>query len=150
MLNSAAFLALWKIGVQRIESALETDRDNLFALCGKISNKGVGMTVYGMPPLFTARLQDKSFPFGKELVSPRRERFRILRLFGQTVVVSATPFCLLDRQQEMAAAGVSFFVVDVCGMRLARRDWQELNRRLTNESCGMHPVSRFNYLGNLQ
>jgi len=149
VLNSATFYALQDLGLRYIESSLETDRENLFALCKSIGG-GTGMTIYGMPPLFTARLQDKSFPFGREIVSPKRERFRINRLFGQTVVTSTVPFCLLDRREEMAAAGLSFFVVDVCGMRLTRRDWQELNRLLRGGGCDVHSVSRFNYAGRLQ
>jgi putative protease len=149
-LNSASFWAIKGLGIDRIECSLETDRDNLLALCDRIRDAVPGMTVYGMPPLFTARLMDKAIPFDRIIVSPKRERFRVRRQFGQTVVVDTMPVCLLDRREEMEKAGIRYLVLDLTSMPTGRRELQELNRLLKRGSCGSSPFSRFNYLGRLQ
>jgi len=150
VLNSASFWALRGLGIDRIECSLETDRDNLFALCARIRESVPGMTVYGMPPLFTARLTDKSIPSGRIVISPKKERFRVQRQFDQTVVVDNQPLCLLDQRAEMEKVGIGYFVFDLTSMATGRRELQELNRLLKRGNCGSSPFSRFNYLGRLQ
>ncbi len=149
ILNSASLFYYETAGLQGVQIAIETDRENLASLAAKTSGTPIGMTVYGFPPLFTARLQH-AMPYGKIIVSPKSEKFRILRENGQTVAVAMQPFCLLDRQEELARARLGFVVVDLTGVRMSKEDWQELNRMLKRGWCGSRPTSRFNFTGTLQ
>lgn len=149
--NSAALFVYEKAGLQGLQIAVETDRENLSAVAAKSGKTVLGMMVYGFPPLFTARLrQEAALPYGKIIVSPKREKFRVLQEFGQTVVTAAHPFCLLDRQEELERAKISFVVIDLTGTRMSRKDWQELNRMLKRGWCGSQPTDKFNFAGTLQ
>lgn len=150
ILNSAALFFYETAGLIGGQIAVETDRDNLAALSAKTTRTPLGITVYGFPSLFTARLQHPRFPYGKIIVSPKKEKFRILKEFGQTVVVSSQPFCLLDRQEELTRAKIGFMVVDLTGARMSKKDWQELNRMIKRGWCGNRQTSKFNFAGTLQ
>ena len=150
VLNSAALFFYQAAGLERVQLAIEIDRDNLIGLAAKNTRALLGMTVYGFPPLFTARLQHPAFPYGKTILSPKKEKFRVLKQSGQTVVISGQPFCLLDRQEDLARAGIGFVVVDLAGARLSKKDWQELNRMLKRGWCGSRPTGKFNFAGTLQ
>ncbi|MEJ2689991.1 MAG: hypothetical protein P8130_08580, partial [Deltaproteobacteria bacterium] len=149
ILNSAALYFYEIAGLQGLQIAVETDVSNLGDLTSHGTRTPFGMTVYGFPPLFTARLQH-AMPYGKIVVSPKKEKFRVVKQCGQTVVIASQPFCLLDRQEELARARLDFVVVDLTGTRMSRQDWQALNRMLKRGWCGSRPASRFNFDGSLQ
>jgi putative protease len=79
ILNSQALLVLHDLKLQRAQAAIEIDRKSLGDILSSKSaiNSSVdlGMTVYGTPPLFTARPMAKHFLYAQPFVSPKGESF---------------------------------------------------------------------------
>jgi U32 family peptidase len=152
VLNSLAVRTLNDFGLQEIQLAIETDRDNLRQLCQHAGGTVLGLTVYGKPPLFTARPAPAHFRYQQPLVSPRGEKFVLHRQGGQTLAQALAPFSLLPFLSELAAAGLSFAMVDLSRMQLGKGDFADLMRKLngTSRSNRKERLSTFNYLGKLQ
>ena len=148
VLNSQALKTLAEVGITTAQVAIEVDRQVLTAIAQHKSGK-LGMTVFGFPPLFTARPAPDFFAYDQKFISPKGEGFVLKRSFGQTLALPVQPFSLLDRLQEIKAAGIDYVVVDLSANLFKRGDLALLWRRLE----GGHPqerLSSFNYRGTLQ
>jgi putative protease len=124
VLNSVALKAFSEQHFSSVQFSMETDEDNLdlairhfrsstTSSSGKTRNLAVGMYVYGRPPLFTARLDDSHYKYGKRFVSPKNELFALDRGDGVTSARSVLPFSLLDQTKELENCGVNYLVIDV-------------------------------------
>jgi U32 family peptidase len=152
VLNSLAARVLKEFGFQEVQLAIENDRDNLRRLCQHAGGMALGLTVYGRPPLFTARPGPPHFRYNQPLISPRGERFVLRREGGQTLAQALTPFSLLDFLPELAAAGLAYVVVDLSRTDIGRGDLAMLLRRMSGSGKPQRHerLSTFNYLGKLQ
>ena len=146
VLNSLSQRVLTGMGLATVEAVVEIDRESLAALAGAKAG-ALGLTVYGRPPLFTARLMPRFFRYDQPFVSPKNEVFELKKSFGQTVAVAQHPFSLLPFQTELAAMGIAYGVVDLSLMGLALRDAAQVLRTLAKPP--RQRLSTFNYRGTL-
>ncbi|MDG4476898.1 peptidase U32 family protein [Thiovibrio frasassiensis] len=149
VLNSMSVQALAGLGLGNVQLAIETDRQNLFDLLGHKNTLPVGMTIYGLPPLFTARLASSFFKYDQPLISPKGEVIVLKQCWGQTVAVAAEPFSLLPHSVELAARGVAFGVVDLSHMRPRPDELVGVFRQSGQPGRGGHRLRTFNYTGTL-
>lgn len=131
VLNSIALRTFSENHFSGVQFSLETDEHNLDlalrhfrssapSLPGKGSSLAVGMYVYGRPPLFTARLDDPRYHYGKRFVSPKNEIFTLDRDNGLTCARSVLPFSLLDQTKDLENCGVNYLVVDLSAGNIKR------------------------------
>jgi putative protease len=167
VLNSMSVQALAGLGLNNAQLAIETDRQNLFDVFGHIAELSslpaqtkliprgcknalpLGMTIYGQPPLFTARLASPFFKYDQPLVSPKGEVMVLKQCWGQTVAVADLPFSLLPYSTELAARGVAFAVVDLSHMRPRPDELVVAFRQSGQPGRGGRRLSTFNYTGTL-
>lgn len=149
VMNSLALSFLLASGIEAVQLAIETDRDNLRRLCDRKATGSVGLTVFGRPPLFTARLHPDFFRFDKTFVSPRGERFVLRRRWGQTLALAEQPFSLLGQRQELEEAGIDFILVDLTHVSLEKKEIATL-RRLLAARGGERARQTFNYFRGLR
>ncbi|MDZ7641651.1 MAG: U32 family peptidase [Desulfurivibrio sp.] len=149
ILNSLALDNCRAAGLRLAQAGIDGDRANLRHL-GQARPDLCGLTIYGRPPLFTARLDTVHFRQGVPLLSPRQEEFELRREGNRTLVLAAQPFSLLPYSAELAAAGVAFGVVDLCRQRLAKRDLLPLLRQAGKKAARSPTLSNFNYLHGLE
>jgi hypothetical protein len=148
VMNSEARKALAEAGLATCQVAIECDR-GLVAEIGRHRQGGLGFTVYGFPPLFTARPAPSFFHYDQRFVSPKGEGFVLKRSFEQTVAVPVQPFSLLDRRDDLKACGIDYLVVDLTLNLFKRGDLALLWRRLEGGQREER-LSTFNYRGVLQ
>jgi putative protease len=148
VLNSQALKTLAEMGITTAQIAIEVDRD-LLAAIAKHKSGPLGITVYGFPPLFTARSTPDFFAYDQKFISPKGEGFVLKKSFEQTVAVPVQPFSLLDRLQEIKAAGLDYVVIDLSANLFKRGDLDLLWRRLEG-GHNQERLSSFNYRGTLQ
>lgn len=161
LLNSQALELVFRFGLQGAQLAIEIDRGCLAqAVAGwrqppsgnrqaKQRAPGLlGLTVYGAPPLFTARLAADHFIYGRPLASPKQELFTIEKQEGVTLTRPQRPFSLLPFRGELEQIGLDYLVVDLSGLRVGKKDLQELGRRIFGADK-MPALPTFNYRGTL-
>jgi len=149
VLNSMSVQALAGMGLNNVQLAIETDRQNLFDVLGHKNALPVGMTIHGLPPLFTARLASSFFKYDQPLVSPKGEVIVLKQCWGQTVAVADQPFSLLQHSAELAARGVAFAVVDLSHMHPRTDDLVAIFRQSGQSGRGGSRLRSFNYTGTL-
>ena len=167
VLNSLSVQALAGLGLNNAQLAIETDRQNLFDVLGHIAELSslpaqtklipggcknalpMGMTIYGLPPLFTARLASPFFKYEQPLVSPKGEVIVLKQCWGQTVAVADQPFSLVPHSAELAARGVAYGVVDLSHMRPKSDELVAVFRQSGQPGRGGHRLRTFNYTGSL-
>ncbi|MCX5875420.1 MAG: hypothetical protein NT087_03805 [Deltaproteobacteria bacterium] len=149
VLNSMSVQALAGLGLSNAQLAIETDRQNLFDVLGHKNALPMGMTIYGLPPLFTARLASPFFKYDQPLVSPKGEVIVLKQCWGQTVAVADLPFSLLPYSTELAARGVAFAVVDLSHMHPRSDELVVAFRQSGQPGRGGRRLSTFNYTGTL-
>lgn len=149
ILNSPALAVLKKSGISRVQAAIETDRENVMAMCRNKHGIGVGLTVYGRPSLFTARLISDHFHYDRVFVSPKGERFVLKKKWGQTLALPEQPFSLLAGLDELAPMGLDYTVIDLSYRRLKKREFDFLFHR-QNKGGKKAKTSSFNFYGRLQ
>ena len=125
LLNSAALHAVRHLGYQGALFSLETEGENLAAAAAHFKGQGgrvkarqqmkLGLYVYGRPPLFTARLDSEQYDYRQLFVSPKEEHFTLEHRDGLTLARSTLPFSLLKWQQELAAMGIDYLMLDLSG-----------------------------------
>jgi len=148
VINSQAIKTLSEAGLGSTQVSIEVD-SNLLAAVAQHKSGALGLTVYGFPPLFTARPQPDFFAYDQKFISPKGEGFVLKRSFEQTIAVPCQPFSLLDHLQDIKAAGLDYVVIDLTANLFKRGDLDLLWRRLD----GGRPqgqLSHFNYRGTLQ
>ena len=152
ILNSLGLQVLKGLELKRAQAAIEIDRQSLRNLAGSKSVKDsgidLGMTVYGTPPLFTARAAASHFIYGQPLTSPKGETFVLHKAWNSTVTLAENPFSLLAKLAELAAIGVKYAVIDFCHRRITRKETDEIGRELAGKKY-RRKLSTFNYNGNL-
>ncbi|MDF1615578.1 peptidase U32 family protein [Desulfurivibrio dismutans] len=160
ILNSLAVRGYRQLGFTSLQAAIETDQDNLLALLGglrssskknrsKAAAPSLGLTLHGRPPLFTSRLDSIHFRYRTPFLSPRGERFLLLREHDRTMALAAHPFSLLSRGGELATSGLAFGVVDLRYQQLNRQDLSLLLRRAGKDARPIAGAGSFNFLHRL-
>jgi len=145
VLNSRSVELLAGLGFAGLQLAIESDRANLFAVLAASKSFPLSLTVYGLPPLFTARLASPFFRYDQPLLSPKGETIILKQRFGQTIAVAGQPFSLIPHGAELAAHGLAWGVIDLS--RLPQRP-EELTAALALPGRKRR-LSSFNYLGEL-
>jgi putative protease len=159
LMNSMAAGLAVGLGLERVQAAIELDRDALRALAaGMRQRRGpweanaditLGLTVYGLPPLYTSRLAAGHFVYERLIQSPKKEGAVIRNKNGFTKIFPERPFSLLPYAAELREMGIKYVVVDVSEGLSSSRHLQELGERLSG--AGRHgKLSTFNYLGVLE
>lgn len=116
IINSPALEMAETMNLRGVQFSMETDAENLnmaiqhFRM--KEQNMRVGIYVFGHPSLFTARLDDHRYNYGKRFVSPRGEVFVLDRDDDLTRASAVDVFSLLDSRQELLQYGIDYLVVD--------------------------------------
>jgi putative protease len=153
VLNSAALPVLASLQLQRTQAAIEIDRQSLADLAGSPGAVhgaiSLGMTVYGTPPLFTARPMLPHFHYNQPFTSPKGEVFTLRKAYNSTVALADKPFSLLSRLPELARLGLQYGVIDLCHRKVEPREIEAIGRELAGRSP-RRKFSTFNYLGTLQ
>jgi putative protease len=152
ILNSQGLLVLHDLKLQRAQAAIEIDRkslgDILSSKSAANSSVDLGVTVYGTPPLFTARPMAKHFLYAQPFVSPKGESFVLRKAWNSTVAIDENPFSLLSKLNELAKMGVKYAVIDLCHRRITRKENDEIGRELAGKRY-RRKLSTFNYNGSL-
>ena len=152
ILNSQGLHVLHGLKLQKAQAAIEIDRESLKDILSSKSaaNSGVdlGMTVYGTPPLFTARPRAAHFIYAHPFVSPRGESFVLRKSWNSTVALAENPFSLLAKLAELSGMGVKYAVIDLCHRKITRKESEEIGRELAGKRY-KRKLSTFNYNGTL-
>jgi putative protease len=152
IINSQGLHVLHSLKLQKAQAAIEIDRQSLGDILSSKSaaHAGVelGMTVYGTPPLFTARSMAPHFLYTQPFVSPRGESFVLRKAWNSTVALAENPFSLLAKLAELAEMGVKYAVIDLCHRKITRKEIDEIGRELTGKRY-RRKLSTFNYNGTL-
>lgn len=149
VLNSLSICTLKEQGVNQLQASIETDKDNLQRFCKQKLKVRIGITAYGTPPLFTARIAASFFHYGRHFISPKGESYMLKKNGGLTVALPDKPFSLLPYLKELSAMGIQYAVVDLSNMKFKRGGVAGVMKRLTSAPKGKR-LSTFNYLGSLQ
>lgn len=160
ILNSLARQSYQQLGFATLQAAIETDRVNLAAMlaakrpaANRPGKAGaavpLGLTIHGRPPLFTSRLDSVHFRYQVPFLSPREERFVLLREHDLTLALAARPFSLLSRAEELAAAGLAFGVVDLRHQKISRQELLPLLRQAGKTHRRSGDTDNFNFLAGL-
>jgi len=162
-LNNQAVVMAAQTGFEAVQLAIEADREALRELIQGYKKTGVytagkesarrgirlGLTVYGAPALYTARLAAPHFSYDRPVVSPKGESFVIRKREGFTQTHPVRPFSLLPFLVELKNMGLDYVVVDISGEQMGGRAMQELQERLYG--TGRYAkLPTFNYLGKLE
>ncbi len=153
VLNSAALPVLASLRLQRTQAAIEIDRESLAGLAGSPGAVhgpiSLGMTVYGTPPLFTARPMLPHFHYNQPFTSPKGEVFTLRKAYNSTVALAEKPFSLLSSLPELVRLGLQYGVIDLCHRKVEQREIEAIGRELAGR-FSRKKLSTFNYLGTLQ
>ncbi len=163
LLNNQAVVMAGQAGFESAQLSIEADREALRELIQGYKKTGVqaaskevvkrntrlGLTVYGAPALYTARLAAAHFSYDRPIVSPKGEPFVIRKKEGYTQTHPLRPFSLLPYLVELKNMGLDYVVVDISGEPMGGRSMQELHERL-NGTGRYAKLSTFNYLGKLE
>lgn len=153
LLNSQAVTLVEEGGLEAAQLSIESDRQILVELIARYrrypSEMRLGLTVYGAPALFTARMDPDHFQYNKTIVSPKDEEFILIKKDNITSTVPRRPFSLLPYLFELKAAGLDYAVIDLSNIQLGRKELEELGERL--KGTGKYSkLPTFNYLGKLE
>ena len=149
VLNSLAVGLLREMGVETVLLAIEADREALQKVCAHKKKSRAGLVVFGRPPLFTARLQPDFFQFNKTFISPRGERFELVRKWGQTLALPDKPFSLYSQLAGLKEAGFDFVLVDLSFVPLHKKEMAALRKSFASKSRD-RSVDTFNFFRTLQ
>jgi len=149
VLNSMAAGLLREMGVDPLLLSIEADREALAGICAHKRKSRAGLLVFGRPPLFTARLQPDFFQFNKIFLSPRGERFELVRKWGQTLALPNKPFSLLSRLADVKNAGLDFVLIDLTFVALHKKEMAALRKAFAAKGKERAPDS-FNFFRTLQ
>ena len=152
VLNSQGLYVLKDLGLLRAQVVIEIDRESLRDILNSRaaahSGVGLGMTVYGTPPLFTARSMAAHFKYAQPFVSPKGESFVLRKAWNSTIALAENPFSLLAKLPELAEMGVEYAVIDLCHRKINRKETDEIAREMAGKRY-RRKLSTFNYNGSL-
>lgn len=153
LMNSQAVTLMEEGEVEAAQLSIECDRDIIVELIARYrrfhSDVKLGLTVYGAPALFTARLDPEHFQYNKTLRSPRNEEFIILKKENITATVPVRPFSLLPYLFELKSAGLDYAVVDLSNLPCGKKELEGLGERMAGTGK-YSKLPTFNYLGKLE
>jgi U32 family peptidase len=164
LVNDQAVMFAAKAGLEGVQVSIEMDHDSMKDLfrayqnsSGVLNVKGrrtdpkisLGLTVYGAPALFTARLAAGHFQYDRIFVSPKGESFNIRKKEGGTQTFPCRPFSLLPYLEDLKQMGLQYAVVDISGLTMDRKGLQELADRMADKGRFTR-LPTFNYLGKLE
>ena len=152
ILNSQGLYVLDELRVHRTQTVIEIERKDLQAIISSRTTSkigtGLGMTVYGTPPLFTARSMAPHFAYGKIFVSPKGESFLLRKAWNGTIALAENPFSILQYLSELAKMGLVYGVIDLCHHKISRQEIDAIGRELSGRRA-RKKLSTFNYNGSL-
>jgi len=153
LLNSQAVAMVENGGIKEAQLSIESDKgiiSDITAICRQNNSSiRLGLTVYGAPALFTARLDPDHFQYNKTLNSPRNEQFVLLKKDNVTTTVPVRPFSLIPYIHELKAIGLDYMVIDMSNIPAGKKEMEELAGRLSG--VGRYSkLPTFNYLGELE
>jgi putative protease len=153
LLNSQAVTLMEEGGLIAAQLSIECDQKILIELLARYrryhSELSLGLTVYGAPALFTARLDPDHFHYNKTLASPKQEEFVLVKKENVTTTIPVRPFSLLPYLFELKSAGLNFAVIDLSNIHMGKKEMEELTERLSG-SGKYSKLPTFNYLGTLE
>ncbi len=153
LLNSQAVTLMEEGGLVAAQLSIECDKKILIELIARYrryhSEISMGLTVYGAPALFTARLDPEHFQYNKTLESPKQEEFILVKKENITATIPVRPFSLLPYLFELKSAGLDYAVIDLSNMSMGKKEMEELTERLKG-SGKYSKLPTFNYLGTLE
>lgn len=148
-LNTQALKTARRAGLRSALTAIEADRGVVEALAAGKGDFVVGITVYGRPALFISRAEADFFRYNTVFVSPKGERFSLVKGFGHTLALPERVFSLMERRGELAAMGLDYGVIDLCGIPPGRGVSPVLADLRPGGRRRKENVGTFNYLGTL-
>jgi U32 family peptidase len=153
LLNSQAVTLVEEGGLEAAQLSIESDKKILVECIARYrryhSEMKLGLTVYGAPALFTARLDPEHFQYNKTLKSPKDEEFVLIKKENVTATVPVRPFSLLPYLFELKSAGLDYAVIDLSNIQTGKKEMEELAERL-NGTGKYSKLPTFNYLGRLE
>ena len=154
LMNSQAIILAGQTGLEAAQVSIEMDHDSLRDLIAgyrRSAGSGVrlGLTVYGAPALFTARLAAEHFQYDRVLVSPKNESFVVCKKEGGSQTIPCRPFSLFPYSGELKEMGIQYAVVDITGQNIDKKGLQELADRMAGKGRSVR-LPTFNYLGKLE
>ncbi|MBU4260956.1 MAG: U32 family peptidase [Proteobacteria bacterium] len=149
VLNSLSVGLLREMGLDTVLLSIEADREALQKVCAHKKKSRTGLVVFGRPPLFTARLQPDFFQFNKTFISPRGERFELVRKWGQTLALPDKPFSLYSQVAQLKEAGFDFVLVDLSFVPLHKKEMAALRKTFATKGRD-RSVDTFNFFRTLQ
>lgn len=153
LMNSQAVRLIEEGGMEYAQLSIESDRRIITELTARMrrrhSDVKLGMTVYGAPALFTARLDPDHFNYNKTVNSPKQEQFSLIKKDNVTTTVPVRPFSLLPYLYDLKGAGLDYAVIDLSNMSAGRKQLEELAGRISGGGK-FSKLPTFNYLGTLE
>ena len=153
LMNSQAVAAVEHLGAEAAQLSIESDRQLLadVIIGSRLTSRHIrkGLTVYGAPSLFTARLAARHFQYDRVLLSPKGESFTMHRKDGLVRTVPCRPFSLLPYLGELRDMGLDYVLVDLCNLPTSQQDMLALAERLGGVAR-VAKLPTFNYLGTLE
>ena len=148
ILNSLSIRGLAELGLVAVELAVEADQESISRILAKPGNCRQGLTVYGLPALFSARACLDHFKYDQLFVSPKQERFTLLERNGLTLAVPDQPFSLLAYLNDLVTLGLDFGVIDLSYMQKKKTELTALVSELARPGK-QQKGNTFNFRGKL-
>ncbi len=153
LMNSQAIRLMEEGGMEYAQLSIESDRKIITELIARVkkrhSDMKLGMTVYGAPALFTARLDPNHFNYNKTVNSPKQEQFSLIKKDNVTTTVPVRPFSLLPYLYDLKGIGLDYAVVDLSNLSTGKKQMEELAGRISGTGK-FSKLPTFNFLGTLE
>jgi len=153
LMNSQAVKLMEEGGMEYVQLSIESDRKIITELIARMkrkhSNVKLGLSVYGAPALFTARLDPDHFNYNKTVISPKQEQFALIKKDNVTATVPVRPFSLLPYLYDLKGVGLDYAVIDISNLNAGKKQLEELAGRISG-SGKFSKLPTFNYLGTLE
>ena len=135
LMNSQAVRLIEEGGMEYAQLSIESDRKILTELIARMrkrhSDVKLGLTVYGAPALFTARLDPGHFNYNKTVNSPKQEQFSLIKKDNVTTTVPVRPFSLLPYLYDLKGLGLDYAVIDLSNLSAGKNQIEELAARIS-------------------
>ena len=151
-----------EVGISALQLSIESDRKTLQTVIqqyrrpslpsGKpmhVTTPLLGLTVYGWPALYTARLASSFFQYDTPIFSPKDEGFTLEKGDGCIYTVPQQPFSLLPYLHELKRMHLDYAVIDMTHCHNEKKELQKMFERLQNPAAKGQKLSTFNYCGQL-
>lgn len=145
VLNTAALLALSRLGIEMVAVSLENDISNLTELSSQAKGFPLELVSYGRPPLFTSRTRPP-LPKSRTGVEVRRhtDSFLMEPYEKLTIVTPKTPFSLPGPVKKHVAQKFAALRLELSGFELHKKHYDNL-RNLIRKWAPIRGTRPFNY-----